>query len=850
MLSFNNAKCRWFFCAIILAAFTSGTPVAQAAPHPDFLNSTTPKIRVTAQVEDNDRVTLPESRHPATMDATDLGRADDMLRLDRMILSLKPDLAQDSALENFLHEVQDPASASYRQWLTPQSFEQHFGVAVKDIDTIKKWLTDNGFTIDELPVGGRTIIFSGSAADIRRTFKTEIHRYKRNGEEHIANASEVQIPRALDNVVNGVVSLHDFRSQPMHALTKVSPSYTANATTHYLAPADFALIYNLNPLYMQAAPIQGNGRSVAILGRTNVTISDITTFRSKMNLPVNSPQIILNGADPGYVAGDETESDLDIEWAGAIAPAAAIKLVTTASTVTTDGIDGSASYAISNNVADVISLSYGACEKSLGSAGRTYYNNLWQQAAAQGITVLVSSGDSGSADCDSSAATTAVGGATVNGLCASPYSTCVGGTQFSDTTSPSQYWASTTIPTDQSSALSYIPEVVWNESGVNGGAGLWASGGGASKYVSKPSWQAVSGVPADSKRDVPDVAMTAAMHDGYLIYTSDNATRTQQLMVTGGTSAPTPSFAGIMALVNQKTGSRQGNANLKLYGLAAIQATEGIRTYFHNITSGNNSVPGQTGFAANTASYNQATGLGSMDGNVLVMHWMDSVSIVAVNSTSPSIAAGQGVTFTATVTGTSPTGTVQFMDGASNLSSPVNVSAGVANLSTNLLVAAGTHSITAVYSGDSNNAPSISATIVQTVTKASSSSGLTSSASSISLGQSVTFTATVTGASPTGTVQFMDGVMNLDVPVSLSSGVAVLTTAVLAQGSHSITAAYTGDANNLGSTSNAITQTVTAAVVVNSGGDSSDVPTLPEWGVILLAMLLMLAMWKTGARGI
>jgi subtilase family serine protease len=850
MLSPCYAKISQLFSIITFAALISGSPTALAAPHSDDWSRTVPKVRVTELIDDNDRVNLPGSRNPATLDkeVSDLGLADDTLYLGKMILSLKPDTSQEAALDSFLRTVHDPASPNYGKWLTPQSFEQHFGASVKDIEAIKKWLTGNGFSIDEVPAGGRSIVFSGNVAGVRKAFKTDIHNYTRNGEAHIANATEAQIPRALSNVVGGVVSLHDFRSKPLHARATVNPAYTANATTHYLAPADFSVIYNLNPLYSQTTPIKGSGRTIAILGRSNVALADISTFRSAMNLPVNAPQIIFNGTNPGYVTGDESESDLDLEWAGAVAPAATIKLVTTASTATTDGIDTSASYAVTKNVADIISVSYGACESSMTAAGVNFYNGLWKQADAQGITVLVSSGDSGVAGCDSPTATTAAGGTGINGLCSSPYSTCVGGTQFADTANPALYWAASNTLAGQGSVLSYIPEVVWNESASNGGTALWATGGGASIIFTKPVWQTVAGVPADGKRDVPDVALSAAQHDGYLVYTSDTTNRAQILGLMSGTSAAAPSFAGIMALVNQKTGARQGSANAKLYGLGAIQANGSSRAYFHSITSGNNSVPGQAGFAATTAAYNLATGLGSIDGNVLVTHWLDKSSSVTVSSSAPSIATGQGVTLTATVSGTSPTGTVQFMDGTANLGALITINAGVAVLSTNLLASVGAHSISAVYSGDGTNAPSTSAALVQTVTKASSAVGIATSAPSVSYGQSVTLTATVTGSAPTGGVQFIDGVTNLDTAVTLNNGVATLTTLTLSQGSHSITATYTGDTNNLGSTSAALSQTVTAAVVVGSTGGDGDVPTLPEWGEIILALLLMLVMWRNGAR--
>jgi hypothetical protein len=288
-------------------------------------------------------------------------------------------------------------------------------------------------------------------------------------------------------------------------------------------------------------------------------------------------------------------------------------------------------------------MSFGLCEASLGSSGNSFFNSLWQQAAAQGITVFVSSGDSGAAGCDSSSATSGTHGRAVNGLCSSPYSVCVGGTEFTDTSRPSLYWSSSNASGTESSALSYIPEVVWNESGSGG---LWASGGGVSTIYAKPSWQAGTGVPADGKRDIPDVALTAAGHDGYLIWQNGG------MYVVGGTSAASPSFAGIMALVVQHAGARQGNANAVFYPLATKQGAGGA-SVFHSITSGNNSVPGVTGFNA-TTGYDQATGLGSVDASTLVNHWSDGISVpsfqLASSTSSVSVTAGSNSSITLSVT--------------------------------------------------------------------------------------------------------------------------------------------------------------------------------------------------------
>ena len=623
-------------------------------------NSASPPRRILERIDETQRVELPGHVHRAVRDSQDLGAADPSLRAERLTLLLRPSSAQEQALAEFLKAAQTRGSPQYHQWLTPHTYEARFGVAAADRATLSTWLQSRGIIVNSEPAGGRALVLSATLRQLRDTFGVEIHRYRWHGEPHFAAATNPSIPRALAGVVHGFASLHDFRHQPQLVIAANKPLYSAGGGTHYLAPADFATIYDVSTPYAQG--LTGTGHSIAILGRSDVPAVDLATFRSSFGLAALAPQVVVNGTDPGRVTGDETESALDLEWAGAVAPAATVVFVTSKSTALTDGIDLSAQYAVSNNVADVISLSYGSCESATDiSGGTTFYNQLWQQAAAQGISVFVSSGDAGAAGCDTPTSATATKGLGVNLLCSSPYSTCVGGTQFSaDVANPATYWSASNSGAGQGSALGYIPEAVWNQSGSN----LYASGGGTSIYFAKPFWQLATGVPSDGQRDVPDVALSGSgAHVPYLIYSSDGYASTT-LLAIGGTSAATPALAGLAALVVQKQSGRVGNFNPVLYGLSDLQAAGGA-TVFHRITTGNNSVPGQSGFSASTVdpTYNQATGLGSVDAAQLISHWSDYAA--PSNGLAPSsvtVPAGPIVgnalltlpattTWTATITG-------------------------------------------------------------------------------------------------------------------------------------------------------------------------------------------------------
>jgi subtilase family serine protease len=505
--------------------------------------------------------------------------------------------------------------------------------------------------------------------------------------------------------------------------------------SHFLAPGDFFTIYDVGPLLSQS--INGTGISIAIVGRTDISTSDVATFRSLSGLSANAPQIVQA---TGYRSGsrstnDTLESQLDVEWSGAVAPNATIKFVTVGTSTSTD-VDDALIYAVSTSAAPIISMSYGACESAWGQANINTLNLTFQQASAQGITVISASGDSGATDCDS--AGLASEGLAVDFPASSPFVTGAGGTMFSgDVSNSSQYWNSTNTSNGTNSyagsAKSYIPETPWNE--TNSTTGLTAGGsggGGASAFFAKPTWQAGMGVPSDSSRDVPDIAFNAAAsHDPYLICSQGSCTNgftnsSGVYNLVGGTSAAAPAFAGILALLEQKLGTGGlGNINPHLYGFLGSQY---YNNAFHDITSGNNSVQciqgtpncpngGAIGFAAGQG-YDQASGLGTLDAANFVQYWSQVTPTTASTTTQSSTttlatsAATCGLTSSNDVFNVSvasagsstatPTGTVRLYVDNNPVGSSVALSNGTAQIALDTTqLTSGSHNINAVYSGDS-----------------------------------------------------------------------------------------------------------------------------------------------------
>jgi pseudomonalisin len=552
-------------------------------------------------LDDGDRIVLTGNVHPLARPEHDFGKSDASLPMEQITLVLDMEPDKEAALKRLLAAQLDPASGKFHHWLSPEEFGNRFGRSAEDIGVVVGWLRAHGFTIDEVPPSRTWINFSGTAGNVDGAFQTEIHDYLVDDVLHHANATEPSLPRALASIVKGLATLHDFVAPTAyHRSTRNAQVDVAVNGANYLGPADFAKIYDLPAAYT------GAGQTIAIVARSNILLSDAEQFRSSFGLPPRDPQIIVNGPDPGSLKyNEETEADLDTEWSGAVAPDATIALVVSATTNTTDGAFLSAQYIVSHNLAPIMSLSFSPCEQLMSPAYQTAVKTLWAQAAAQGITVVASSGDWGAAGCSyyqpaNPADNPYAHDQAVSGFCSTPSNVCVGGTQFDEGGHPSLYW------TAQGAALGYIPEDAWNETL------LGATGGGPSNvYLDKPTWQSGRG---DGRRDVPDVSLSAALHDGYE-YVQEFALRQ-----VGGTSASAPAFAGLMARVVQKTGQRQGNPNPVLYQLATAQSQGLVGQVFHDVLVGDNSFAGIAGFQSATG-YDLATGLGSVDVAALIAAW-------------------------------------------------------------------------------------------------------------------------------------------------------------------------------------------------------------------------------------
>ena len=553
-----------------------------------------------------------QSVHPLAQPRFDQGAVDANFRIGHIKLTFQQTAAQSADLGRLLAAQRDPSSPEFNHWLTPEQYGDRFGLNRADLARVRSWLTAAGFTIEYTARGRNWIAFSGTAGQVEAALHTSVRKYSIRGETHFAVAAEPVIPSELKQLTAGFLGLNDFRPRSL-----ARPGY-ASGSGYSLAPGDLATIYDINPLYQQG--LDGSGQKIVIVGQSAVNTADIQQFRDKYGLGAAKIKLVSDGTPAQTDAGDLMEADLDLEWAGAIAPNASLIYVYGSDA------DHAAFYAIDQNLGPILSESFGLCEADVPPTAASQYEAEAKKANALGITWIAASGDSGAAGCDYGG-TTASRGLAVSFPASVPEITAVGGTEFNE---GNGVYSSAANGTHGGSALGYIPEMAWNDTTpwfvAETGPALAATGGGVSTFYSKPSWQVGPGVPADGQRDVPDIALAGANdHDPYNIISGG------QPNLVGGTSAAAPVFAGILPLLNQhvqKNGA--GNINAAVYGLALSSPA-----MFHDVVNNSNIVPcesgspdcvkGTLGYTAGFG-YDLATGLGSVDANNLVGGWTAALS--------------------------------------------------------------------------------------------------------------------------------------------------------------------------------------------------------------------------------
>ena len=729
----------------------------------------------------------------------DRGRADASLRLTHVRLLLHRSPGQEAALDAYLADLQDKSSPNYQKWLSPEQFGALYGPADSDIATVTGWLESHGLVIEQVAPGRTDIAFSGTVAQVESAFHTQIHNFRAGSQAFTSNTTEPLIPAALAGVAGGIAHLNTIRPRPLNkpagfgyfdpvskrlirapadARPGARPELTTNPSSGvyhlYITPADAATIYDSpnswNANFSGSSEYDGSRVSIGIGGDAVINTNTAGNYGMFINGGYTPSVINVDGVTS---TGDSDEAYLDVELSKALAPGAAIMFYTS-----TD-LYSAIERAINDNHVDIFSLSFGLCELGLTTSGNAYMAGLWQQAAAQGIAVTVSTGDDGSAGCDyptdksGNYISSASQGLQVSGFASTPYNVAVGGTDFYALPGAFTTYASTTDLLDFRTALGYIPESTWNNSTTTNGklannvaqptakGNIYAGSGGVSRCSTntttstaagtctsgygKPSWQQATGVPADGARDLPDVALMAGtgtdaaawlvctddtFTSGGVTYTANCASGPKGFSFEGygGTSTSAPAFAGILAMVQSRTGFRLGQAAQELYELASGPNASSI---FHDVTVGNISVPCssgtpdcsknvagnnfETGYDA-AAGYDLATGLGSVDATALVMDWGSATGsakpTITLTPSATTFPASQMVTVTVTIAGSlgTPTGRIGFTGGGYDGGSQFLVNGSFEFTINGGALTPGTDQMTASYSGDPNYAPATAST--------------------------------------------------------------------------------------------------------------------------------------------
>lgn len=900
-----------------------GVMLALGLPLAGMAQSMRPGL-ITEPVNDAQRVKLTGNVHPLATKAADRGEAPATLAEGRMLLVLRRSAQRELALEAWLQSLQDANSPNFHKWLTPEQYGAQWGAADTDIARITAWLESYGFSVAGPTPARNAIEFSGTVGQVEQAFHMQIHLYEVGGVMHHANASDPQIPAALAPAIAGIASMNDFAPKPLVRRVRkaaynprthmAKPSLTGSWPNELgidydillMGPADAATIYNSPNRTLNGAAAgatyTGTGSRIGVLGDSNIQRAGNGNYQQNLNyrqlfgLSAVQPTVVIDGTDPGETNDSDTvEAYLDSEIAGGIAPGANVYLYIAKTTLSSSGVLLAAQRALSDNIVDVLSMSFSTCEAELGTGGNQFIEELWKQAAAQGISVTVATGDSGSAGCDDpTIAAPAYYGLQVNGLASTPYNVAVGGTDFAVLAGPdgsgqdfSNYVSATSNPTTLLSVPGYIPESPWNDSIENVPPGPYstnvpfldgdgnpniASGGGGKSACAvgswngtfpactsgygKPSWQEGAGVPADQVRDVPDVSFFSGDGFNYAawgICTDQDEDVNQNpipdctkdgngnfnITIIGGTSTAAPTMAGVLALLHQATGQRQGQVAYALYNLAKTKP--GV---FHDVTSGNNSVPctvGTPDCSLNTAGnyflsgynagvgYDLATGLGSLNISNLISSWTAaglSGTTTTLTVTPTTVEHGLPITASAAVTSENgyPSGSVALLaemgSGSTTIGTYTLNGTGSTGTIDVPLLAGGRYSFLASYGGSAVDAKSASAPVAVDITPEPSTTALEVTeqdpvngsaytlSSPVPYGYPISITAQPYGVHSTvvhgeivpdgiatGTVKITAGALNLGTEALAANGKVTLGNQFLTPGSYTIGAAYSGDAS-------------------------------------------------------
>jgi len=676
-----------------------------------------PRIAVSQIPQGTSTIRVPLHGHVPewTKSSTDLGPLSPTDELRHLTIFLARSTARENAFQHLLIAQQTPYDPLYHDWYTPSELGREFGAADDQIQAVTTWLEKSGLRVQRVSNSKTFIEFSGTISQVSSALGVSFHRYQGPLGTRWSITSDPAIPAELSTAIRSISGLSQVDQYPAfrQGLDGTSFSNCPSGTcTYYIAPGDFATIYNLPNA--SSTGLNGAGRTIDIVAQWTIDPADVPAFAaitgvnvpqptiyqfdpnsSSALTPYTSPPTFSCTPDTNSVECDDFawqgEATLDVERAGSVAPGATLHLLV--SEGDSEGDPGTlldTQYAADVDNPDVLTMSFYACESS--SADRITLENefdgLFQQLAAEGTSVFVSAGDT-----DATCAAPKFGipmstyQLSVNAYCAGSSVTCVGGTEFNDRGKYSAYWGPN--QSGFGSALGYIPEGAWNdpvepitsESGCPTGDTCYfveGTGGGVSQYLPAPPWQ--SEVPLLVSllgRALPDVAFSSSCHDGYFgcqesAGTGDSCVRNSSgdfhFGNFCGTSAATPSMAAIMAIVDQAVGGRQGNANPELYQLGlnpanqvfhdTTPASSGVTSCDIGVASMCNNTPpsefslsgGTPGFPLETG-FDEVTGWGSINVQNLLADWKPAPSLAASPSALTVSSNGSGGVITLTLIG-------------------------------------------------------------------------------------------------------------------------------------------------------------------------------------------------------